>query len=193
MSYVMTPPWVVRRRMMVMAARKGRRGWGPGGGYPAPRSFDAGRPRVSRGDVRSAILHLLAEEPMHGYQIMQEISDRTGGIWQPSPGSVYPTLQQLEDEDLVRAEEQDGKKTYTLTDAGRAKVESEGAPPWERFGGDAHDAIHALREAGFQVGAAVMHVARAGSEAQVNRAKQILENARREIYKILAEDDQVTD
>lgn len=158
-----------------------------------PGPFYGGRAKVSRGDVRAAILHLLAEAPMHGYQIMQELTERTDGIWQPSPGSIYPTLQQLEDEGLVKADEQDGKKTYTLTDEGRAKVESDqGAPPWERFGSDTHEGFHALREVGFQVGAAVMQVARAGSEAQVAKTKEILEEARRKIYQILAEDDQTT-
>ncbi len=195
MSYAMTPPWVAKRHMMAMAARRGRRGWSnEWGGFPmGPGPFYGGRPKVSRGDVRAAILHLLAEAPMHGYQIMQELTERTDGIWQPSPGSIYPTLQQLEDEGLVKADEQDGKKTYTLTDDGRAKIESDqGAPPWERFGSDTHEGLHALREVGFQVGAAVMQVARAGSEAQVAKTKEILEEARRKIYQILAEDDQTT-
>ena len=159
-----------------------------------PGPFFAGRSRVSRGDIRAAILHLLAEEPMHGYQIMQELIERTDGVWQPSPGSIYPTLQQLEDEGLARADEQDGKNVYTLTDNGRAKVESaDEAPPWERFASDIHDGLFALREVGFQVGAAAMQVARAGSEAQVAKAKEILEEARRGIYQILADDDQTTE
>lgn len=193
MSYTLTAPWGARRRMMAMGARRGRRGWrhGPRGGFPmGPGPFFAGRLRVSRGDVRVAILHLLAEEPMHGYQIMQELSERTDGVWQPSPGSVYPTLQQLEDEGLVRVEERAGKKVYTLTSEGRTRVESdEEAPPWERFGSDIHDGLFILREIGFQVGAAVTQVARAGSEAQVAKAKEILEETRRRIYQILAEGD----
>ena len=153
-----------------------------------PGPFHGGRPKVSRGDVRTAILRLLAEAPMHGYQIMQEISERSDGIWQPSPGSVYPTLQQLEDEGLVQADERQGKKTYTLTSEGKAKVESDDeAPPWERFGSEAHDGLHALREIGFQVGAAVMQVARAGSEGQVAKTREILEDARQNIYQILGE------
>jgi len=196
LSYTMTPPWVAKRQMMAMAARRGRRGWGneSRGGFPmGPGAFYDGRPKVSRGDVRSAILHLLAEAPMHGYQIMQELSERTDGIWQPSPGSVYPTLQQLEDEGFVQAAEQDGKKTYTLTDDGRAKVEADQeAPPWERFRANTHDGLHTLRETGFQVGAAVMQVARAGSEAQVDKTREILEDTRRKIYQILAQDDPTT-
>ena len=194
MSYAMTPPWVAKRHMMAMAARRGGRGrgYGPGGGFPmGPGPFFAGRPKVSRGDVRIAILHLLAEQPMHGYQIMQELTERTDGIWQPSPGSIYPNLQQLEDEGLVRAEEQEGKKVYTLTEDEISNVEAtEKAPPWERFGSDIHEGLFALRELGFEVGAAVMQVGRAGSEAQIEKAKEALEETRRRIYQILADDDQ---
>jgi DNA-binding PadR family transcriptional regulator len=149
---------------------------------------------VSRGDVRTAILYLLAEEPMHGYQIMQELSERTDGLWKLSPGSVYPTLQQLEDEGLVTSEQKDGKNIFHLTDEGKAKVgSSEDAPPWERFGAEAGDALTDLRETGFQVGAAVMQVARAGSDSQIAQAKAILDETRRKIYQILAEDDVPTD
>lgn len=189
MSYAVTPPWFVRRRMMAMGGRRGRRGWGPGpwGGFPmGPGGPWAGRAKVSRGDVRLAILHLLTEEPMHGYQMMQELTERTNGMWQPSPGSVYPTLQQLEDEGLVKAEEQEGRRVFHLTDAGRAALEEEAAPPWERF--HAHEAFTDLREAGFQLAAAVMQVARAGSESQVAEARRILEEARSQLYQLLAED-----
>lgn len=149
--------------------------------------FFPGRPKVSRGDVRAAILHLLAEEPMHGYQIMSELTERTDGIWQPSPGSIYPTLNQLEDEDLVRAEEREGKKVYALTDEGRAQVEAdqEGAP-WKRFSSPYSKGLMALRETGFEVGAAVFQVARAGSEEQVAKTREILEETRRRIYELLA-------
>ena len=149
-----------------------------------------GRPRVSRGDVRLAILHLLAEEPMHGYQIMQELADRTGGLWQPSPGSIYPTLQLLEDEGLVSSADREGKKVFELTDEGRAVVDAhEGKPPWERFGQGGHDGVLALRDLAFQVGAAVMQVARAGDSAQVERVAEILSETRRAVYKVLAGDE----
>jgi DNA-binding PadR family transcriptional regulator len=149
-----------------------------------------GRPKVSRGDVRAAILRLLAEEPMHGYQIMSELSSRTDGMWQASPGSIYPTLNQLEDEDLVRAEERDGKKVYALTDDGRTKVESsDDEAPWDRFSSPYSSGLMALRDAGFQLGAAVMQVARAGSDDQAARAREVLDEARRRIYEILAGDE----
>ncbi len=199
MSYAMTPPWMVKRHILTMSTGKSRRGsrrgygrrsefpMGPGGPF-------GGRPKASRGDVRIAILHLLTEEPMHGYQIMQELSERTDGLWKPSPGSVYPTLQQLEDEGLVEAQQSDGKNVFGLTDEGRAKVEStQEPPPWERFGSETSDGLVSLRDTAFKVGAAVMQVARAGSDAQVADAKAVLEETRRKIYQILAEDDEPTE
>lgn len=124
---------------------------------------------------------------MHGYQIMSELTERTEGIWQPSPGSIYPTLSQLEDEDMVRAEEREGKKVYALTGQGRAQVEAdEKDAPWERFSSPYSKGLMALRETGFQVGAAVMQVARAGSEEQVAKTRELLEETRRRIYELLA-------
>lgn len=153
-----------------------------------------GRPKVRRGDIRVAILHLLSEEPMHGYQIMQELGERTDGLWTPSPGSVYPTLQQLEDEGLIKAEETQGKKVFGLTDVGRTKIDaSSGTPPWERFGSEYSDGLVALRDTAFQVGGAVMQIARAGSDEQVEKAREILEDSRRKIYQILAEGEQSTE
>src|SRR4051812_49623272 len=99
------------------------RGFGPGGrqggGGGRP-----GRGRAGRGDVRAAVLALLATEPMHGYQLMQAIADRSGGRWTPSPGAIYPTISQLEDEGLVTVTAEAGRKLVTLTDAGREQVES---------------------------------------------------------------------
>lgn len=203
MSYAMTPPWMVKRHILSMSSgqsRRGsrqgsRRGHGRRGEYPmGPGGPFGGRPKVSRGDVRSAILHLLAEEPMHGYQIMQEIAARTDGLWKPSPGSVYPTLQQLEDEGLVEAEQREGKNVFGLTADGTKRVESsQEPPPWERFGSESNDGLVSLRETGFQVGAAVMQVARAGSQVQVEKARAILEETRRKIYQVLAENDDPLD
>ncbi|MGB5185729.1 MAG: PadR family transcriptional regulator, partial [Acidimicrobiia bacterium] len=123
------------------------------------------------------------------YQIMQELTERSGGMWRPSPGSVYPTLQLLSDEGLIQADEHDGKKVYRLTADGQAIVESaEDAPPWERFGTGPNDGLFDLRDVGFQVGAAVMEVGRSGTEAQIASAHQILEQARKDIYLILADD-----
>ena len=192
MSYVVTPPWVIRKRMMQMSGHRGHgRGYGRGGGFGMGGGpFFPGRPKVSRGDVRTAILHLLAEEPMHGYQIMSELNERTDGVWQPSPGSIYPTLNQLEDEGLVVAEQKGGKKVFALTDEGKAQVESDDSEaPWERMSSPYTKGLMALREAAFQTGAAVMQVARAGSEDQVEKTQQVLDDAKRRIYEILAEDE----
>ena len=116
--------------MRYFAGRGGPfRGGGPMFGPP----FGGGRGRRRRGDVRLALLLLLAEEPRNGYQLMQEIEERSDGRWRPSPGSVYPTLQQLEDEALIRPTERDGVKLFELTDAGRAHLDTHTSetPPWE--------------------------------------------------------------
>src|SRR5262249_58969705 len=112
---------------------RGDRMFGPGGPFGRDAMFGRG-PKVGRGDVRSAILRLLAEEPRNGYQIIQELTERSRGVWRPSPGSIYPALQQLEDEGLIQAEEQEGRRRYHLTDAGRGYVAAradEHAAPWE--------------------------------------------------------------
>ncbi|GAA3933746.1 PadR family transcriptional regulator [Microbacterium soli] len=145
--------------------------------------------RMARGDVRSAVLSLLAERPMHGYQIITEIADRSGGAWRPSAGSVYPTLQQLADEGLITAEEQGGRKTYSLTDAGVAASEeaAEKPAPWESAGRRSAGVHTALPKAGMELAAAAAQVARTGSPEQVQEAVAVLEDARRRLYAILAE------
>lgn len=186
--------------MAMMAARRHGRGHrrlllfgpgsGPGGSVGFRGPFFGRGPKVGRGDVRAAILVLLAEGPMHGYQMIQELTGRSGGVWRPSPGSIYPTLQLLEAEGLVESEEAEGRRVFRLTEAGRAEVAKRGekAPaPWEFFG-DAGPLIE-LREIGFGVIAAVMQVAHTGSERQVARAKEILTETRRSLYRLLAEDE----
>jgi DNA-binding PadR family transcriptional regulator len=151
------------------------------------------RARVKRGDVRAAALALLAEEPRNGYQIIQEIAVRSGGAWQPSPGSVYPALQQLEDEGLIRAVDSDGsRRAFTLTDEGHSYVEThadEVAAPWEVVAGRERSSIREMRELIGQLAMAAMQVTQAGSEAQVTEAQRILGNTRRALYRILAAED----
>jgi DNA-binding PadR family transcriptional regulator len=148
------------------------------------------RRRASRGDVRTAALLLLAEEPRNGYQIMQELEERTEGLWRPSPGSVYPALQQLEDEGLIRSDEADGRRLYHLTDAGRTYIAErpDDAPaPWESFTdnvSDQHAETGALMR---DVGMAFVQVLHAGSEAQVAEAGKVLADTRRALYRILAD------
>lgn len=172
-----------------------------GAGGPASALFEAmdqlrkafeprpgGSTRMARGDVRAAVLSLLAEEPMHGYQIIREIEERSGGSWKPSAGSVYPTLQLLADEGLVAAEEQNGRKTYSLTDAGRAAADEADAPaPWEGSGNREGGRHVALAKAGMDLAGAAAQVARTGSSEQADRAVEVLEDARRKLYAILAE------
>jgi len=155
------------------------------------------RPRVRRGDVRAAALALLAEEPRNGYQIIQEIAARSGGVWQPSPGSVYPALQQLEDEGLIRAESMDGgRRGFTVTDEGRAYMTEhadEVTAPWEIVAGREHGSIREMRSMIGQVAMAAMQVTNAGSDAQVAEAQRILKDTRRNLYRILAAEDDTED
>ncbi len=160
---------------------RGRRGMGPRGG---PRGM---RGRARRGDVRAAVLALLAERPMHGYEMIQELAARTDGAWTPSPGSVYPTLTMLEEEGLVSAEEADGKRRFALTDAGREAAEGrEGPPPWEQVVADADPATFELRGALASTAAAVKQVFLVGTPAQQAKAAEILSEARRKLYEVLA-------
>jgi DNA-binding PadR family transcriptional regulator len=161
------------------------------GGMPGGPGFGRRR-RASRGDVRLAALLLLAEQPRNGYQIMQALEERSQGMWRPSPGSVYPALQQLEDEELIRSEETEGRRLYHLTDAGRAYVaerpEDEPAP-WQTFTdtlSDQHAETGALMR---DVGMAFVQVLHAGSEAQVAEAAKVLAETRRSLYRILADGD----
>jgi DNA-binding PadR family transcriptional regulator len=145
--------------------------------------------------VRAAILDLLAEgQPWNGYQIIQEISARTQGVWRPSAGSVYPALQQLEDEGLIQAEAgEDRRRLYTLTEEGRAYVEAhadELRASWEAVTGSVDAGEFQLRDTVHQVLMAVHQVAQAGSAAQVAQAGKILTDTRRALYRILAADEE---
>ena len=148
------------------------------------------RGRVHRGEVRAAVLHLLGEEPMHGYQIMQEIQQRSDGAWQPSPGSIYPTLQQLADEDLVASASESGKNIFSLTDHGREAASELGdTPPWERMNEDQGIGARSLRTSVGKLIAAVKLVGSTGDETQVEAAATILNDARKGIYTLLASDE----
>jgi DNA-binding PadR family transcriptional regulator len=170
-------------------------GPGPLGGF-GPMGFGGG-PRgrgrkARRGDIRTAALLLLAEEPRNGYQIMQEVQERSDGVWHPSPGSVYPALQQLEDEGLIRSQETDGRKLYALTDDGRAHVQErdpEARAPWEQMSGDVSDLAHELGNLIREVAAAFTQVVRSGSDGQMTKARDVLSTARRDLYQILADGD----
>jgi DNA-binding PadR family transcriptional regulator len=166
---------------------RGGRGFGPFG----PGGFGLRRgPRARRGDIRAAILALLKEEPRNGYQIMQELRQRSQGMWNPSPGSVYPALQLLEDERLIANEEGSGGRVYALTSQGKAYVKEhadEIAAPWEALSNAAGDGFVEMMSLLHQLGAAAMQMAQAGNAAQIARAKKILVATRRSLYEILAE------
>lgn len=153
--------------------------------------FGGGRGRRRRGDVRTALLLLLAEEPRNGYQLMQAIEERSDGRWRPSPGSVYPSLSQLEDEGLIHSTEVDGGKAFEITDAGRQQLAERGDAPAPWDDGD-EDGVSPrdLRGKIGAIGMAVMQVAQAGDEAQTAKAVEILDGARKALYRILAEDDE---
>jgi len=172
----------------------GFRGSGGWMGYGDPRWLGMRPTRARRGDVRAAALALLAENPMNGYQIIQEIGERSDGVWRPSPGSVYPALQQLEDEGLIRAQaDENGRRSYQLTDEGRSYVEAhpdEVRAPWDAVAGSVGDTAIQMRKLLMQVGMAGHQVLSAGTEAQVRQAQQILMDARKAMYRILAADDE---
>ena len=170
---------------------RGKDGFGPGfgrhGGF-GPGHGRGGKAR--RGDVRAAILALLAEEPMHGYQIITELTERSGGVWRPSPGSVYPTLSALEDQGLVTADTSEGRRVFQLTPEGRTEAEAagDGPTPWEEAAGDDRSVPDMLGVM-VQVMKATKQVAQAGSPGQIRTVGEILADTRRKIYLVLAEGD----
>jgi DNA-binding PadR family transcriptional regulator len=176
---------------------------GPRGGFGGPFGFGVGGPgssggprgrgrKARRGDIRTAALLLLNEEPRNGYQIMQEVEERSDGVWRPSPGSVYPALQQLEDEGLIRSQELEGRKLFQLTDEGRAYVKERGEDkqaPWEQMSGDVSDQAHELGRLIREVASAFSQVVKTGSEAQMGEARKVLAQTRKDLYRILADGD----
>ncbi len=163
-------------------------GRGPFGGFPFG---GGGGPRAKRGDVRAGILALLAEEPRNGYQIIQELGQRSGGAWRPSSGAVYPALQQLEDEGLIAAKERDGKRSFALTEAGRAYIAAhpdEINAPWEALRGGFGEGVMEIGGLIQEVAMAAIQVVRTGKPAQIAEAATLLKNTRRALYRVLAED-----
>ena len=171
---------------------RGHRGGHRRGG-PEGRPWEGRRRggRMRRGDIRTAVLVVLGEGPGHGYDVIQRLEEHTDGAWRPSPGSIYPMLQLLEDEGRVRASEREGKKVYEITDAGREeaaqRVEEAGGTPWDLAGRD-DDRIGDLRGALRQLFLAAKQVSMAGDRDRLDRAIDILKRACKEIYTLLAED-----
>jgi DNA-binding PadR family transcriptional regulator len=188
-------PWERHAR-----ARKGPGHWGGGFGGPwgawwagPPGPPPPRGPKAGRGDVRAAILALLREGPLNGYQIMSEIAERSGGAWRPSPGAVYPALSQLADEGLIVGTESAGRRNYSLTDAGREYVEhnpemARGA--WESSAQQEAWQIPGLFAEAARLGGGIVQIAHNGTPDQVRAAERLLERTRRDLYRILANDDE---
>jgi DNA-binding PadR family transcriptional regulator len=171
--------------------------WGPGGpgfghGFGRGRGRGRGRPggrRGRRGDVRQAVLALLSERHMHGYEMIQQLDERTGGIWRPSPGSIYPTLQLLEDEGLVTSATSEGRKLFTLTDEGAEQAATAAEnPPWADIADETVAEAQGIRQAAFALFNALLEVSTQGTDDQRARALDVLSDARRKLYAILAEE-----
>ena len=168
-------------------------GWGPGFGR-GPHGHGRGGPRggrARRGDIKAAILTLLSERPMYGYEMIQELEDRTDGIWRPSPGSIYPTLQLLEERGLISADESSGKRRFELTDEGRAEVVAkEGSKkPWDEVTEGINPASRQIRDSLFGIVTAVKQVAEAGTDSQKAEIIEIMTETRKRLYAILARDE----
>jgi DNA-binding PadR family transcriptional regulator len=149
-------------------------------------------PRRGRGDVRTAALLLLLERPMHGYEMILEIRERSGEAWSPSPGAIYPTIQLLSDEGLITTHDQDGKKVSSLTEAGRIAAEELAGTktaPWDEASSDAGEGAPSLRHAVHLLMMATKQVGMAGTEAQRQRATELLDETRRKIYSLLASEE----
>lgn len=164
--------------------------WGPV--FGRGRDGRARGPRVRRGDVRAAILDVLAgaDGDLNGYQVIQQIAERTDDAWRPSPGSVYPTISQLEDEGLVEVSRESGRKVLRLTEAGRAHVEENAeqiAAVWDTFAEGADEAVPNMRHIIGQTMSAVWQVTATGTPDQQERAADVLAETRRKIYGILAD------
>lgn len=171
--------------------RGGPFGFGGGGGFPFGLGGFLRGPRARRGDVRAGILALLAEQPRNGYQLMQELEARSRGMWRPSPGAVYPALQQLEDEGLVRAEEAGSGRLYHLTDDGRKYVAEHAAEtkaPWELHGSSQHEELADLMGLIHPIATALWQIASHGQPEQIAEARKALNQTRRALYTILSKD-----
>ncbi|MFD4204987.1 PadR family transcriptional regulator [Micromonospora tulbaghiae] len=168
---------------------------GPPPFSPGPHGHGRGRGGRGRGrrpNVRGAVLALLTERPMHGYEMIQEIDSRTGGAWRPSPGSIYPTLQLLEDEGVIAtaADSEGGRKRFALTEAGQAEAaDAAQTPPWAEFAEQTVNSWHDIRDAGAQAMQALRQVMTTGTDDQRARAAQVLDETRRKLYAILAESE----
>ena len=187
----------------------GRGGFGPGFGFGGP-GFGGpgfggpmgpfggpmgrrGRGRARRGDVRQAVLALLVEAPLNGYQMIQKLAEHTDGGWKPSPGAIYPALAQLEDEGLIEQFDNEGTKSYRLTEAGQSAAADVTEKPWEAFNAD-NAPLHPEQIKGMWkefggLAMAAQELTRSGSPAQQEQATALLAETRRKLYGLLASED----
>jgi len=145
---------------------------------------------VRRGDIRTALFAFLLERPGHGYEVMQYVQAKTNGLWRPSAGSIYPALQQLEDEGLVRSGEQDGRRVYALTPAGKREAKARVAErglPWEHLDEEPPEVAN-MRRAVTELGSAATEVLKLGGQPKIDRAVELVRNTRKALYRLLAED-----
>ena len=168
----------------------GRRSGAGGGGWGGPPwAGHRGERRTRRGEIRTGLLTILLAGPGHGYELIQRIEEKTGGAWKPSPGSVYPTLQMLEDEGLVTVVERDGKRVFELTEQGRIEAERRvaegGDNPWAREGRGRAQVVQ-LFDALKQMHLAAKQVVMAGNNPQIEAATEIVRDARKKLYQLLA-------
>lgn len=164
--------------------RRGRSGWS--------RRFAQGwgdEPRTPRGDIKYILLALIAEQPRHGYQLIKELEARQAGFYRPSPGSVYPTLQLLEEGGYLTSEQIEGKRVYTITDSGRQLLAERDNSVDLMDRGNRQPQLLGLKDAITELSGAVMQVARSGNLERITRVREILNRAKREIYNILAEEE----
>jgi DNA-binding PadR family transcriptional regulator len=164
----------------------GRGTRGPRGRWGGGRGGWGGGRRMPRGAIRTAILVALRDEPGHGYEVMRRLEEMSGGLWRPSPGSVYPHLQMLEDEGMVQSSEVEGSRIFNLTEKGRAEA-NKATLPWQE-GGESDDEVRTLRLGVGQLMSAAKQLAGAGEKAQIERGIGVIQKARKELYQILAED-----
>lgn len=167
-----------------MSGRHGHRGFG-GDGW-------GDKPRTRRGDIKYILLALLSERVQHGYELIKELEARHGGFRRPSPGSVYPTLQMLEEGGYLTSEEVEGKRVYTITESGRQflsdrKEHSHSRNVHDSFTESKPSELIELRRSLTDLNDAVAQVARSGNLEQTNRVRDLLVQVKREIYKLLSE------
>jgi DNA-binding PadR family transcriptional regulator len=152
--------------------------------------------RTRRGDIKFLLLELLSDQSSHGYDLIKQMETRYGGFRRLSPGSVYPTLQLLEDGGYVTSESREGKRVYTITETGRQFLEERAQQepsgfPGERFNNATAgkpQEFNQLRQAATELAGAVFQVARSGNSDRISRVREMLERVKRDIYAILAEE-----